>query len=158
MRLVVDQDPDDIFRKLVAHAKTHGFRDLEIEKLGGFHLSRTRLDHPIGQAAARAVREGFGKEPLLQPSMGGSDPDYYFTRVLGIPRINVPYAPHDENNHAPNENIKVEGLFGGIRTTAAFLFEAAKPEGIGSAERKKESVAFPGTINPPSKASDGGSC
>ncbi len=125
MRLVVDQDPHDIFEKFVAHAKMHGFDDLEIEMLGGFHPSRTRLDHPIGRAAARAVRQGFGKEPLPQPCMGGSDPDYYFTRILGIPRINVPYAPHDENNHAPNESIKVEGFFGGIRTSAAFLFEAA---------------------------------
>jgi acetylornithine deacetylase/succinyl-diaminopimelate desuccinylase-like protein len=126
MRLVVNQDPDDIFEKLVAHAKRHGFDDLNIEKQGGFYPSRTPLDHSLGGAAARAVRQGFGKEPIPQPCMGGSDPDYYFTRVLGIPRVNVPYAPHDENNHAPNESIKVEGFFAGIRTTAAFLFEAAR--------------------------------
>ena len=126
MRLVVNQNPDDIFEKLTAHARAHGFEDLQIEKLGAFYPSRTPIDHPLGQAAARAVREGFGKEPILQPCMGGSDPDYYFTRVLKVPRVNVPYAPHDENNHAPNENIKVEGFYSGIKTTAAFLFEAAK--------------------------------
>jgi len=125
MRLVVNQDPDDIFEKFVAHAKAHGFDDLQIERQGGFYPSRTPLDHPLGAAAARAVRQGFGKEPILQPCMGGSDPDYYFTRVLGIPRINVPYAPHDENNHAPNESIMLEGFFSGIKTTAAFLHEAA---------------------------------
>jgi acetylornithine deacetylase/succinyl-diaminopimelate desuccinylase-like protein len=125
MRLVVNQDPDDIFDKFAAHARAHGFDDLQIERQGGFYPSRTPLDHPLGAAAARAVRKGFGKEPVLQPCMGGSDPDYYFTRVLGIPRVNVPYAPHDENNHAPNESIMVEGFFNGIKTTAAFLYEAA---------------------------------
>jgi acetylornithine deacetylase/succinyl-diaminopimelate desuccinylase-like protein len=125
MRLVVNQDPDDIFEKFVAHAKAHGFDDLRIERQGGFYPSRTPLDHPLGAAAARAVRQGFGKEPILQPCMGGSDPDYYFTRVLGIPRVNVPYAPHDENNHAPNESIMVEGFFSGIKTTAALLHEVA---------------------------------
>ena len=125
MRLVVNQDPDDIFEKFVAHAKAHAFDDLQIERQGGFYPSRTPLDHPLGAAAARAVRQGFGKEPILQPCMGGSDPDYYFTRVLGIPRVNVPYAPHDENNHAPNESIMVEGFFNGIKTTAAFLHEVA---------------------------------
>jgi acetylornithine deacetylase/succinyl-diaminopimelate desuccinylase-like protein len=40
--------------------------------------------------------------------------------------VNVPYAPHDENNHAPNENIKVEGFLCGVKATAAFLYEAAK--------------------------------
>ena len=126
MRLVVNQDPDDIFEKFAAHAREHGFGDLRIEKLGVFYPSRTPITHPLGQAAAAAVRQGFGKEPLLLPCMGGSDPDYYFTNVLGIPRVNVPYAPHDENNHAPNENIMLEGFFCGIKTTAAFLHEAAK--------------------------------
>jgi len=125
MRLVVNQDPDDIFEKFVAHAKAHGFDDAQIERRGGFYPSRTPLDHPLGAAAARAVRQGFGKEPILQPCMGGSDPDYYFTRVLGIPRVNVPYAPHDENNHAPNESIMVEGFYAGIKTTAALLYEVA---------------------------------
>jgi acetylornithine deacetylase/succinyl-diaminopimelate desuccinylase-like protein len=125
MRLVVNQEPDDIFEKFVTHAKEHGFDDLQIERQGGFYPSRTPLDHPLGAAATRAVRQGFGKEPVLQPCMGGSDPDYYFTHVLGIPRVNVPYAPHDENNHAPNESIMLEGFFSGIKTTAAFLHEVA---------------------------------
>ncbi|HSB81068.1 MAG TPA: M20/M25/M40 family metallo-hydrolase [Candidatus Methylomirabilis sp.] len=126
MRLVVDQDPEDLFEKFRAHAREHGFDDLRIEKLGVFHPSRTPITHPLGQAAAAAVRQGFGKEPLLVPCMGGSDPDYYFTKVLGIPRVNVPYAPHDENNHAPDENIKLEGFFCGVKTTAAFLHEVAR--------------------------------
>jgi len=125
MRLVVNQDPDDIFEKFVGHARAHGFDDLQIERRGGFYPSRTSLDHPLGAAAVRAVRQGFGKEPVLQPCMGGSDPDYYFTRVLGVPRINIPYAPHDENNHAPNESIMIEGFYAGIKTTAALLYEVA---------------------------------
>ncbi len=126
MRLVVNQDPDDIFEKFTVHARAHGFGDLRIERLGVFYPSRTPISHPLGRAAAEGVRKGFGKEPLLLPCMGGSDPDYYFTRDLGVPRVNVPYAPHDENNHAPNENIAREGFFSGIKTTAAFLYEAAK--------------------------------
>ncbi len=126
MRLVVNQDPDDIFEKFTAHARARGLADLPIERQGSFHPSRTPLDHPLGQAAARAVRQGFGREPILQPCMGGSDPDHYFTKVLGVPRVNIPYAPHDENNHAPKESIKLEGFYNGIKTTAAFLFEAAE--------------------------------
>jgi hypothetical protein len=33
----------------------------------------------------------------------------------------VPYAPHDESNHAPNERTKVSTYLGGIRTTAHLL-------------------------------------
>ena len=98
--LVVNQDPDDIYEKFVTHAREHGYGDLTIQKIGVFYPSRTPITHPLGQAAVAAVRQGFGKEPLLLPCMGGSDPDYYFTRILGIPRVIIPYAPHDENNHA----------------------------------------------------------
>jgi acetylornithine deacetylase/succinyl-diaminopimelate desuccinylase-like protein len=126
MRLVVKQDPDDIFAKFTAHAREHGFGDLEIQRLGSFYPSRTSITHPLGAAAAEAVRKGFGKAPLLVPCMGGSDPDYYFATVLGAPRVNVPYAPHDENNHAPNESIKVDGFLCGVKTSAAFLHEAAR--------------------------------
>ena len=48
------------------------------------------------------------------PALGGSLPDYVFTKMLGIPAFGVPYANADEANHAPNENIEVERFFGGI--------------------------------------------
>ena len=125
MRLVVDQDPDDIFAKFVAHSKAQEYGDLAIERLGGFHPSRTLLDHPVCQAAARAARQGFGKEPLFRSCMGKR------SRLPVHPRPGHPsgehsHAAHDENNHAPNENITLEGFFCGIKTSAAFLYEAAK--------------------------------
>lgn len=62
---------------------------------------------------------------MIIPNLGGTIPDYLFTRVLGLPSIWVPYAPHDEANHAPNESTTIEGFLGGIRCTAAALFELA---------------------------------
>jgi hypothetical protein len=53
-------------------------------------------------------------DPLLVPALGGSLPDYVFTKILGIPAFTVPYA--DESNHAPNENLEVERFFRGIKT------------------------------------------
>jgi hypothetical protein len=53
--------------------------------------------------------------------MGGSLPDYVFTKILGIPDFTVPYANADENNHAPNENLEVELFIRGIKCGAAML-------------------------------------
>ncbi len=53
--------------------------------------------------------------------MGGSLPDYVFTKTLGIPAFGVPYANADEANHAPNENMEVARFFMGIKTGAAML-------------------------------------
>ena len=67
------------------------------------------------------MRAGFGRDPVLIPASGGSLPNFVFTGTLGVPSFTVPYAPHDERNHAPNENIAVETFISGIRTTTEFL-------------------------------------
>ena len=72
---------------------------------------------PLRQAITIAQRE----EPLTVPAMGGSLPNYVFTKTLGLPTFVVPYANADEANHAPNENMEVERIFRGIRTGAAML-------------------------------------
>ena len=74
---------------------------------------------------ARAVAAARGVEPVILPSLGGSGPDYLFTKVLGIPSIWVPYAPWDERNHAPNESIGVEDFFAGIKTSATVFARLA---------------------------------
>jgi acetylornithine deacetylase/succinyl-diaminopimelate desuccinylase-like protein len=55
------------------------------------------------------------------PALGGSLPDYVFTKLLGVPAFTVPYANADEANHAPDENLEVERFFAGIKTGAAML-------------------------------------
>lgn len=125
VRLVMDQDPDDIEEKIRAHLKRRGFGDIEVKRLGAVPPSRTPVDHPLGKAVVRAVTQAWGRRPVLFPNLGGTIPDYLFTRVLGLPSIWVPYAPHDEANHAPNESITLEGFMNGIRSTAAALFEIA---------------------------------
>lgn len=125
VRLVMDQDPGEIERKLRAHLRRRGFGDIQVERLGAVPPSRTPVDHPLGRAVVRAVERAWGRAPVLLPNLGGTVPDYLFTRTLGLPSVWAPYAPHDEANHAPNENITLEGFINGIRTTAAVLHEVA---------------------------------
>jgi acetylornithine deacetylase/succinyl-diaminopimelate desuccinylase-like protein len=120
MRLVPDQDPDDIFRKLVKHVKRHA-GDVEVKRMSTTPPSRTSLDSPYAGPIAQAVEDATGIKPVIYPSLGATLPDYVFTRVLGVPSIIVPYANIDESNHAPNENIKVENFVRGIKCAAAVL-------------------------------------
>ena len=76
---------------------------------------------PTEPRVKAAVAKGFGREPLVVPSLGGTTPDFVFTRILGIPSIVVPLAPYDENNHAPNESTKVSLYLAGIRSGLHFL-------------------------------------
>ncbi len=83
--------------------------------------SKTPLDSPFVEPLLRAITLAQGEAPLLVPALGGSLPDYVWTKILGVPAFVVPYANADEANHAPNENIEVERFFMGIKTGAAMV-------------------------------------
>ena len=136
-RLVPDQHPGDIAEKVRSHLAACGFGDLEVAVLGETWPSRTAVDHPYVQLVMRAIRSRAGLDPILSPSTGGSGPDYIFTGVLGLPSVWLPQSPADSNNHAPNENIAVEGVFRAMKISASIMeemgkaaaFQAATPAG-----------------------------
>lgn len=121
VRLVGGQDPQAVFDAIVRFAKDRGYAGIEIRNLKGTPASRTPLDHPLVPRVKAAVAKGFGREPLVVPSLGGTTPDFVFTRLLGLPSIVVPLAPYDENNHAPNESTKVSLYLAGVRSGLHFL-------------------------------------
>ena len=125
VRLVGGQDPQQVFDAIARFAKDRGYDGIEIRNLKGTPASRTPLDHPLVPRVKAAVAKGFGREPLVVPSLGGTTPDFVFTRILGIPSIVVPLAPYDENNHAPNESTKVSLYLAGVRS-GLYLLESLK--------------------------------
>jgi|SRR5579875_461380 acetylornithine deacetylase/succinyl-diaminopimelate desuccinylase-like protein len=128
IRLVGDQDPDAIVACIRNFIEQHGFEGIEVRKLVGQPASKTPLDHPYAAIVRDCVAQGFERAPLIVPGLGATTPDYVFTKLLKIPSIVIPYAPHDENNHAPNESTKVSIYLKGIKTTA-FLLTALR-EGV----------------------------
>jgi len=129
-RLVVDQDPDAVFAAIIAHVARHA-PGVEVIHQGAMAPSKTPIDSPFVAPVLAGVRAAAGEEPLLVPAMGGSLPEYVWTKVLGVPALVVPYANHDEDNHAPNENIEVARFFGGIKTGIAVLVELGTVSGGG---------------------------
>ena len=53
--------------------------------------------------------------------MGGTLPLYLFTEVAGKPAIVVPVANHDNNQHAPDENLRIANLWYAIDLYAALM-------------------------------------
>ena len=115
IRLVGGQDPAAVLAAVRRFAADRGYSGIEIRELKSTPASRTSLDDPFVPVVKAAVAKGFGREPLVVPSLGGTTPDHVFTRILGLPSIVVPLAPYDENNHAPNESTKVSLYLAGIR-------------------------------------------
>ena len=116
IRLVGGQDPAAVLAAVRRFAADRGHSNIEVRELKATPASRTSLDNEFVPLVKKAVAQGFGREPLVVPSLGGTTPDYVFTRILGLPSIVVPLAPYDENNHAPNESTKVSLYLAGIRS------------------------------------------
>ena len=120
VRLVGGQTVAEIAAKLEAHVRRHA-PQVEWVFQGGMDPSKTPLDSAFAEPIRKGLAAGQGEEPLLVPAMGGSLPDYVFTRILGVPAFGTPYANADEANHAPNENLEIERFIKGIKSGAAVL-------------------------------------
>ena len=99
---------------------------VEVIRHNGMLPSKTPLDSPYAEPLRRAIVAARGMEPLIFPTVGGSLPDYVFTKILGKDAFVIPYANADEANHAPNENLSVVRFIDGIKTGAAVLSELGK--------------------------------
>lgn len=120
MRLIEPQSCDDIFQKVEAHVARHA-PEVEFVRQGHMEPSSTPLNSPYTKPIQKAFRLAQGKEALLTPPMGGSLPDYVWTKILGVHSFATPYGNHDQANHAPNENMEISRFIDGIRTGAALL-------------------------------------
>lgn len=123
-RLVADQDPERIeahLRQFISEVAP----GVEYVPHGHMYPSRTAPDHPALAALAAGLEAAHEQAPLIQPALGGSLPDYVFTRILGLPSFIIPYANEDEANHSPNENMRVDLFYRGIVATAEMLSRLA---------------------------------
>ncbi len=136
MRLVKNAGPEQEFERLVAHIRKQGYyvidraptmeerlkysRIAEVTHDHGYPSTRTSMSLPVSQALMRAVDEGAGEPAVKLPLLGGSVPMYIFAD-LGLPVVGVPIANFDDNQHSPNENLRVGNLWRGIEIYANIL-------------------------------------
>ncbi len=124
IRLVPYQDPLGIYER-VCHFVHHINPKVEILNHGYVYPSRTDPGLPVCKAIVGAVGTANGEAVILIPSMGGTLPDYIWTKVLYLPSVIVPYANADQCNHAPNENITLDCYFRGLKTSTYVLMNSA---------------------------------
>ena len=112
---VIDRDPTD------AERKQHALIAKVLARKGGYNAERTRMDYPIPIAVVAAV-QSTSKDPIVKlPTSGGSLPLSIITDHLKTVTITVPIANYDNNQHAENENLRLQNLWDGIETWAAVM-------------------------------------
>lgn len=119
---VIDRDPTDEERR------THPLIAKFTHVPGSYNAQRTRMDLPVSLAVVDAVQRTSAQPVIRMPSLGGSLPLSIISETLGVPTITVPIANHDNNQHAENENIRIQNLWDGIETFAALMTMNFKPD------------------------------
>lgn len=130
MRLAEGNDPETMQSLVEEHIRRQGYHivredpDLETRRAhkkiakvirsGGYPAMRTPIDQPMAQEIVEAIQRAGDEEVILYPTFGGSLPLYNFVEVLDTPLVIIPIANHDNNQHAPDENIRIGNIWYGM--------------------------------------------
>ena len=102
-------------------------RAVRVVDKGGYDPAKTSLDLPISREIIAAIERAHGGErAVLMPTLGGSVPIWAFTDILPLPTLLVPYANANNRQHSPNEHLRLDHLFQGVRTTAGLLSDLGR--------------------------------
>ena len=138
LRLVKGNDQKRQVQRLIEHIRKQGYFVTDREpadaeraqypllarvhvRAGGYNADRTRMDLPISKSVISAVQSTSPDKIVLLPTSGGSLPLSIITERLKTVTISVPIANYDNNQHAENENIRIQNLWDGIETWAAIM-------------------------------------
>lgn len=137
MRLVPESDPNRLFGLIETHIRAQGFHIVEkdpsdeermkypkivmVKKSISYQAFRTSMDSEAGAWLRKGMTRAFGKDPVQIRISGGSIPISPFVDALGIPAVTIPTVNADNNQHSPNENIRLGNYKEGILTIMSVL-------------------------------------
>jgi acetylornithine deacetylase/succinyl-diaminopimelate desuccinylase-like protein len=82
---------------------------------------RTNTQGKEGKWLSKIIKDYYNINPVIIRTSGGSVPISPFVSELGVPAIGVPTVNLDNNQHSPNENLKIGNYLNGIETFLAIL-------------------------------------
>jgi len=143
LRLTPGLTPDEARRAVEAHLRAQGYELIDgppTPEQRRTHARLARLEWneqgyasaaaPLGNPAVRRIvgvlRTATNDELRIAPMLGGSLPIAPIGEVLGAPFVIVPIVNADNNQHAPNENLRMREFRRGVELYAALLAEGGR--------------------------------
>ena len=139
VRLVLESNPERLIQLVKNHIASQGYyvtdtvptaeERLAHHKIATFTSEisyqsfRTDFDSEVGKWLTSALKNAFGEDPIRIRMSGGSIPIAPFVTTLGIPAVTVPTVNRDNNQHSPNENLRIGNYREGVKTMIAILME-----------------------------------
>ena len=129
MRLVPDQNPDEIAELLETHLRKFCPATVKLDMRVIGKATPVKIDHksPAVQAAAIAYERGFGASPVYLRGGGSLPIVYTMIEQLSqpskgkIPVVMIGFGLPDDRTHAPNEKFHLPNFYNGIETVIHYL-------------------------------------
>lgn len=137
MRLVKESDYQRLLQLVRSHIDDLGYHVIDHEPTDAERLQfadivsfsyefsyaayRSDMDAAAGRLARAGMRHLYGEEPILIRTSGGSVPISPFVETLGVPAAKVPTVNIDNNQHSPNENLRLGNYIEGIAILMSVL-------------------------------------
>ncbi|PZF73499.1 dipeptidase [Taibaiella soli] len=122
MRLVPHQSSEEISAMFQKHFESIApdYVQVKVTAHHGGEPVVTPTDSVAYQAAAKAIKESFGKDPI--PTRGGGSIPIIalFEKTLGLKTVLMGFGLDNDNIHSPNEKYDVANYYKGIETIPYF--------------------------------------
>jgi len=124
MRLVPDQDADEVHQQLLKYLESHAPTTVrwEVIKLAGGPASITDRNTPGVIALSQAMETVWGKKPVFKREGGSIPVVAQMDEILGVNSILAGFGLPDDNLHAPNEKLHLPTWYRGIETIIHFFY------------------------------------
>lgn len=139
IRTVLESDPERLVRLIREYIANAGYHITEKEPTEeermkyprlismshkvAYQAFRTDFDSEVGLWLNNALTRAFDETPVRIRTSGGSIPISPFVQTLGIPAVTVPTVNRDNNQHSPDENIRIGNFRDAICTYLGILTE-----------------------------------
>ncbi len=128
VRMVPDQNPDDVRRQLSEHLKAHVPSTVSwvLEDCEGFPASITDRQSPGVKALAHSLETVWGRKPVFHRSGGSIAAVGQMQEILGVDSVLTGFSLPDDRVHGPNEKLHLPTWERGILTFVNFLYDLAE--------------------------------
>jgi acetylornithine deacetylase/succinyl-diaminopimelate desuccinylase-like protein len=122
MRLVPDQDPEEVQQQLEAYLQQNAPKTVrwEVIKFAGGPASITNRHLPAVDALKEALEATWGKRPVFRREGGSVPVVAQMQQILGVESVLTGFGLPDDNLHGPNEKIHLPTYYRGIEAFIRF--------------------------------------
>jgi acetylornithine deacetylase/succinyl-diaminopimelate desuccinylase-like protein len=128
MRLVPDQDPEQVRQQFTSYLKEKAPKTVrwEVDFHSGSPASISDLHSKEIQALGEAMETVWGKRPVFKREGGSVPVVALFSEILKIESVNTGFSTPADNMHSPNEKLHLPTWQRGTEALIHFIFNLGK--------------------------------